>query len=503
MTKEEKTRIIIKSMHNFNYFVQNIFSKSFEKFKSGDYIIGIAEWMQANPWFMRVSARDHFKSTSLYADFMWHLLKNFSSNKEYHYFSYQDSMAGYHIGKIKDFIKNNPFYESCHDLKTSAESVISYSWDYSISGDKSRMHKTTMHAHGLMTFKRGIHCDGVYVDDPFQDPDNKLLLTKIYKINDIVKTQILDMPMDGGFCKIVGTPQTNDDFFFNNDLKAKFALRVQPAEVDTKKKIALWPQHMNWEELQARKQIRGKKVFNQEYNCMPTYSEESFFTEEDILKVTNEKLLNRSINDIIKSPERIERVGGWDLGKKRHPAHFVAFEIRYIKELNKYKAIQIHQKFMDGWNYTGKDDKNGNIQDYDPDDPNQISYVNQAIKNFQLDYVYCDNTRGELTTMEEQGKLPSGLELVIFTSKEKYAIATEFEKGVSSEGVELLNDERMRRQIICVTNDLQAIASPDGHGDAFWSIALSFKGINLRQESLGDYMDDDDYNESAIYEKSF
>ena len=61
----------------------------------------------------------------------------------------------------------------------------------------------------------------------------------------------------------------------------------------------------------------------------------------------------------------------------------------------------------------------------------------------------------------------------------------------------------MRRQIICVTNDLQAIASPDGHGDAFWSIALSFKGINLRQESLGDYMDDDDYNESAIYEKSF
>lgn len=498
MTKEEKTEIVLKSINDFQYFLFNIFSKSFPKFIGGRYINDLAEWMQGHSWFMRVSARDHFKSTSLYADFMWQLLKNFALNREYHYFSYQDSMASYHISKIKDFMKNNPFYESCADLKPTAESVIRYSWDYSMHGDKRKAHYTTMHAHGLMSFKRGIHCHGVYVDDPFQDPDNKLLLTKIYKINEIIKTQILDMPMDDGFCKIVGTPQTNDDFFFNDDLTEKFALKIQPAEVDNKKEIALWPEHMDWKELQSRKKIRGKKIFNQEYNCMPTYSEDSFFTEEDILNVTNDNLLNKSINDIITSPERIERIGGWDLGKKRHPAHMVAFEVRYIKELKIYKAIQIHQKFMDGWDYTGKEGA-----EFDPENPNQIAYMKQMIQNFKLDYFFCDNTRGELTTLEEQGKLPKELELVIFTSKEKYAIATEFEKAVTSKTVELLNSQRMRRQIICVTNDLKAIESPEGHGDSFWSIALCFKAINLRQESLDEYMDEDDYKDSNIYQKTF
>ena len=454
----------------------------------------LADWMQENEWFMRVSAKDHLKSTSLYADFMWKLLRFPFKNKEYHYFSYQDMMAGYHISKIKDLIRNNPYYTSCIDLKPTAESVIKYSWDSRISG--KGMHITTLDPHGLLSFKRGIHCDGVYVDDPLQDPDNKLILTKVEKINKIIKTQILDMPKKGGFCKIVGTPQTTTDFFFDKEMKKKFAVIVQPAEKDPVNKISLWPEHMDWQELQDRKAIRGQKIYNQEYLCSPVYSENSFFTEDEINKVINPDLLNRSIFDIIKGPEYYDTIGGWDLGKKRHPAHFSVFQVRVVN--GKRKAVQIHQAFFDNWDYAGNDD-----EQFNPDKPTQISYIKQAIKSFKIDKVFTDNTRGELTTLQERGELPGEIDLVIFTSKEKYAMATEFEKGINQEFIELQNDQRMIRQILVVTNDLQAVQTHEGHGDSFWSIAMCFKGIRVTIEDLGDYMDEEDMGKSKIYNKKF
>jgi hypothetical protein len=349
----------------------------------------------------------------------------------------------------------------------------------------------------LLSFKRGIHCDGVYVDDPFQDPDNAMILTKIEKINKVIKTQILDMPKKFGFCKIVGTPQTTADFFFDREMKKKFKLLVQPAEKDPVNKIALWPEHMNWEELQERKNIRGAKIYNQEYLCSPVYSENSFFKEEEINKVVNANLSNLSIFDIIKGPENYDTIGGWDLGKKRHPAHFAVFQVRVIN--GKKKAIQIHQKFFDAWDYAGNDD-----EQFNPEKPTQISYIKQAITNFKIDKVYCDNTRGELTTLEERRELPPQLELVTFTSKEKYSMATEFGKAVNQEFLELQNDQRMIRQILQVTNDLQAVETPEGHGDSFWSIALCFKKLRVNIAALNDFIDKaSDQDSSDIYQKKF
>lgn len=480
---------------DFKYFVNNIFALSFEKFIDGEFIDEVSDWMQDNEWSMRVSARDHFKSTSLYADFMWRLFKHAFENKEFHYFSYQDNMAGYHIGKIKRLIFDNPYFSQCVDMKPTAESVIKYSWDY--NSYKKTYTTITLEPHGLLSFKRGIHCDGVYVDDPFQDPDNAMILTKIDKINRIIKTQILDMPKRGGFCKIAGTPQTTADFFFDPEMKKKFALIVQPAEKDPVNKIALWPEHMDWEELQIRKATRGAKIYNQEYLCSPVYSENSFFTEEELNKVVNKNLHNLSIFDKIEGPEYFDTIGGWDLGKKRHPAHFTVFQVKMVD--GKKKAIQIHQVFFDNWDYAGNDD-----QEFNADKPTQISYITQAIKAFRIDKVYCDNTRGELTTLQEKAELPPELELVTFTSKEKYSMATEFEKGVGQEYIELINDQRMLRQILQVTNDLQAVETHEGHGDSFWSIALCFKGIKIAVPSLSDFSDQiDNQNTSDIYQKTF
>lgn len=487
---EQITQTLTLARKNFKIFVREIFSKSFPLFIDGKFIDELCDWMGPLNWLMRVSAKDHFKSTSLYADFMWQLLKRPFDNNEYHYFSYQDSMAAYHVYKIKDLIKNNPYYHDCRDYKVTAEGVIKYSWD---SGKTF----TTLDPHGLLTFKRGIHCNGVYVDDPFQDPENKLILTKVYKINSIIKTQILDMPLKGGFCKIVGTPQTNIDFFFDKDMQTKFTTIIQPAEKDPKNKIALWPEHMSWKELQQRKIIRGNKIYNQEYLCSPVYSENSFFTEDEIMKVVNPELQNLSIFDIIKGPENYETIGGWDLGKKRHPAHFSVFQIKIIN--GKKKAIQIHQAFFDQWDYAGNDD-----EQFNPDNPTQLSYIKQAIKNFRIDKVYADNTRGELTTLEERKELPPEIMLETFTSKDKYAMGTDFEKSVNQEYIELQNDGRMIRQILVVTNDLQAVETPEGHGDSFWSIGLAHKGIKIIFAEIGEFTPEEiGLDDSNIYKRQF
>ncbi|KKR62537.1 MAG: Replicative DNA helicase [Candidatus Woesebacteria bacterium GW2011_GWA1_40_45] len=107
-------------------------------------------------------------------------------NIEAQYFSFSQDLAGYHISKIKLAISANQYFRHIRDRKPTAESVIKYSWD-----DKTFY---SLEPHGLIQFKRGIHADYVYVDDPFQDPENQLNPTIIKKINEIFKSNILDMP---------------------------------------------------------------------------------------------------------------------------------------------------------------------------------------------------------------------------------------------------------------------------------------------------------------------
>lgn len=45
----------------------------------------------------------------------------------------------------------------------------------------------------------------------------------------------------------------------------------------------------------------------------------------------------------------------------------------------------------------------------------------------------------------------------------------------------MLNDDRQKEQILAVDNNLNAMESPDGHGDSFWSNALAL-GREKRKE---------------------
>lgn len=442
----------------FPIFVEHIFSQSVDVFKAGkfvcgDFVLDIAGWLGGNSKTLRVSAKDHFKSMSFYAHIMWKILRlhRLKMNREINYFSYKENMAGYHLAKIKLAIAGNPYFSEIIDMNPQAKSLLDYSWD-----GKKRLRAIP---RGLIGFKRGIHCNDVYVDDPFQDPDNKMVPTKILLINRVMKTQILDMFQDE--CHIAGTAQTNHDFFFDEDFVSRFSRRILPAVVDEAKKIALWPEWMNFEELMAKKRERGEKVFNQEYLCSPVYSENAFVDSKTRLySVVNPSLPNYSIEQWEKEIDRriakkeeleFDRVGGWDLGKKGHPAHYAVFEKRGKKR------VQIHSKWFDRVDYTA-----------------QLEYIKAHNEAFGVYRQYYDATRGELEMLSESGELGGEFEGVHFTFKGKHKMAGAFDRAITAKEVELLNEPRQLNQILVVSNDLQAPETPEGHGDSFWSIAMTF-----------------------------
>lgn len=472
----EVTENIAKARKSFRNFVYLIFSQSFDQFYGGDYIDEVCRFYEFNKDTARISARDHFKSTGLYAVIM-HDIFFWEGDLEMHYFSFQEGMAGYHIGKLKNLIARNPYFVDIIDLKPKSESTMLYNRDG---------YRFSLEPHGMLAFKRGIHAERIYVDDPFQDPENKLVPTVIKKINDVFVTQILDMPKKGGRLHVVGTPQTNHDFFFQKNVMQNFSIMIKPAVVSYKKRQALWPEHMDFDTLMQKKAERGPKIFNQEFMCSPVYSENSYFTEKQIDNVTDESLPNLTLNDTLTG--RYDVVAGHDIGKKAHPAHFVVYEII------EGKPYQRHSKWMDGWDYSRGKNPDGSIKEFDPNHPSQIEYINACIEAFQIDTVFYDDTRGEFEALSEQGALPKQMEPIKLTAKEKFSLAANMERFITSRNIALIDDPRQAEQITMVTNDLQAVETPQGHGDSFWSNALALRGISMLAGHLKQFYDNEGFD---------
>lgn len=454
---------IARAIVDYRFFIYEVFAKSFDNFIGGRYIDYLAYLYGNFPWLFRVGARDHFKSTGMYAKFMHSLLCDAYTGSENHYFSYSESMSKYHIGKIKDFIKVNPYYDTLRDLKPTAEGIIAYKWDDAPPDNPP----ITLEPHGLLTFKRGIHCKRIFIDDPLRDPENKLNPTVIEKVNRVFFTELLDMVMKGGEAYGVGTPQTWQDFFFDPKIKQKFKVVILPAIIDEAQQKTLWPEWMDYNELAQRRDMRGVKIFNQEFQCKPVYSENSYFEERQIFHIINSDLINLPYDvepdaEIKKLLEVCDVYGGLDIGKKAHPSHFAVW-----LKLGPDKWRQLHSKFMDGWDYA-----------------KQLEYCKKAIQIFRINRLRYDNTRGEFEGFKEQGELPYQMEPIVFSTKTKNGMAANLQKlvnktkindkgEVEDRALEMIDDIRQINQILAVDNDLQAIATPDGHGDSFWSNALA------------------------------
>ena len=315
----------------------------------------------------------------------------------------------------------------------------------------------TLDPKSLLSFKRGIHPDWLAVDDPFQDPDNKLEPTSVLKINDVFKKQILDMPKVGGELHVVGTPQTPQDFFFDTTVMRRFSVVVQPAIISEAERIARWPEYMPFEELLERREERGAKVFNQEYICN---TEDAWLEEVDVLAAVNQELPNRSV--FTKHTNLTGDISaGFDIGKKRNPSHLAIYETK------EGTSTQLHSMWMDGWDYT-----NG-TGEYDPNHPTQFEYLLMAKESFGIDRLLYDATRGEFDAIADAGKMPPEFEPVLFTKKRMVGMASTLSDRMTQHTIQMLDDQRQQTQLLAVNNNLQAIETPQGHGDSFWSTAMA------------------------------
>ena len=111
---------------------------------------------------------------------------------------------------------------------------------------------------------------------------------------------------------------------------------------------------------------------------------------------------------------------------------------------------------MDGWEYI-----------------DQLEYIKEAMKAFNIAKLKYDNTRAEFESFVEEGRMPGGCEGVTFKASNKYQMSTDLDALVTSGKIKLLPDDRQRRQLLNVDNDLQAAETDEGHGDSFFSICLA------------------------------
>ncbi len=468
----------IRKFQDFKYFVKTSFAIAIRKagvtgidretgqtkpFVYGKFIEDTCDFIQDNSWTMRVSARDHFKSVSLYAHFLWTLFKYRDVNLDNYYFSYLSGLASEHIGNIKKIAGEIPEFTDIIDLKPRAEGVIAYSWD--------NKHMVTLDPMGMLEFKRGLHPKGVtYADDILRDPTNKLDPLVIDKINNTFKIEMLSMPH--GEFHVVGTAQTQRDFFFDDSLILqegesytenikKFRRIIQPAIISRSKQEVIFPELRSWEWLESKRKTIGNKNFDQEYMVVPAYESDSYFEREEIERVIDKDLQNLDPDSNYELTNDV--IAGYDLGKKGHPAHVSIFEV--VEDDRRYYK-QIYQVFWDKLDYI-----------------KQIERLTKLITAFKIDLVYFDATRGELDALIESGKVPDQLQPVVFSRKSKNAMATAFYQKVSRQEIGLIDDNRQTNQILAVNNNLDAIETSEGHGDSFWSIALALfeetKVINL------------------------
>ncbi len=432
--------------NDFKTFVNKFFSASFihdpQPFVGGQYVDDCCDRLDNFSKTINVSARDHFKSTRLYALVMY-LIATAPSDIEIQYFSYSIKMAEYHIRKIGSMIRRNPYFEGWEKLglitnnQVLGQSLLNYS---NING------RITITPQGLSSFNRGVHADYILIDDPLKDPDDKLAPTIITKINTAIKAEIIPMVKPTGKIHIVGTPQTNVDFFFDEGLARTFEVNIQPAIVDFGRKIVIWPEWFSFEKLMERRAEIGQHLFKQEYLAQPVYSADKFL---------NEDAVRLAVDPELKTPTKYDGemfvVAGFDIGMKRHPSHLVVF-----RKSKTGQYIQLLSHWMDGWTYL-----------------RQVSFIKRMIRKFNIDKVFYDSTRGELEALHEQEKLPREMVPVNFTHKNRVKMATKLDAVFTRGQVRLLNEQRQLNQMLVVTGSLDAIESKEGHGEAFWSNALA------------------------------
>lgn len=431
-----------KCKANFLYFFYEVFALGVRRIENvfcfGDHLEEWAYRLQEYDNTATISARYHLKTTIAIAYLAWQLYKMDSFYTEWLFLGYKEDLAAYHLKRLKRYLAAIPEYFDGYISLTNAETILHYMKDGQ---------EFICEPEGIQSFKRGRHPDGIICDDILKDPEVKLDISQLRKIEKAFTEEVMSMPKDE--LHVFGTPQDIEDLFAFLERTPSFNCKRYPAEVNSTKKIALWPECWPWERLKQKEKDIRQKAYNKEFLCSPARSEDGYFTLLEIDSLINERFKNYGYRE--KAKINGYCYGGLDIGKKRHPSH-----ISIYAENRRGKLIQIASIWLDGVDYT-----------------TQLEICKQLIDNYPIQRLYYDDTRAELEGFKERGELPPEMEGITFTHKGKFEMAAKFEKRVKAGSLVLLKDERQRRQILNVDNDLKSMETDEGHGDSFWSNALA------------------------------
>ena len=444
---ERQQRLKIGS---FWEFLRDIWSQGFdhpEYFQAwhvGVVAEDIEQCLEEGLNYVAVLPRFHFKSTILgHAFSIWRLLQA-TRDMSVLYLSYSDGMAQYHISEINKTVNRNPLLK---EMMTNRNPRADYSFRYKTNNN----HPIEIMHGGLFSFKRGMHVNGALIaDDVLRDPENPLNASQITKVEDHFLTESLFIPLKGIPVIVLGTPMMPGDLLSKLKDDDRFKARTLPALDPAPNRRVLMPELYSEDWLLQQQKARPKS-FASEFMLIPHWSTEAYFEAEDIQKCEDASLRAFPASRKYQKEDDEKLYAGFDVGKKRHPSHLVIFRVKGNK------IEQIHQSWLDGWNYS-----------------DQIEYLNDIAENFKLEKGYVDNTRGEL---EDRG-LDQAWWPMSFTLKSKNTMAQVFEEYVHSGRLHLLKDERQTQQILSVNNELKAPVTPMGHGDAFFSVAMALQAIH-------------------------
>lgn len=472
----------------FYWFIDRIYRYSFEpkeKFVTGPYIEKVAERYELNRFTIDVTGRGHFKSSRLHADIMYAMFTDDGQGFEAPYFSFSKEMAQYQVKKLKQEISYNPFFATISDMKVQAESVLGYRW-------KDSDGLMSVEPRGLLGNSRGLHSERLYVDDPLKTEDDSPGAppdpVSIRKINAAMRSDILPMLKLGGICRIVSTPQTVYDFFFDQrGFGSKFSIDITPAILDEVNKVVLWPELWSWKRLQEeRKVMNDEDKFAREYLVQPASTSRSYVKKDKLLAVSSATSLEFAPHPEL---EDHDIVGGHDIGKTRHPSYLALFDKVFVKvdEEGKdiYRFDQIFSKWMDNWEY-GR----------------QVEYLNTICEFFHVSSLRVDGTRGEFDSFEEQKKLDKAIELFSMGGfRKKSSIAACFQTLVNNGLISIVNERRTLNHILLVDGNLNSaeiLNGPErGHGDSFWGIALGVWSTEKKVPKIWSLYDDEPNSPSS------
>jgi hypothetical protein len=317
---------------------------------------------------------------------------------------------------------------------------------------------------GIYSFKRGTHVKGVVIlDDILRDPETPLSFEQIKKVTEHFKAEIINMPVEGAICIIMGTPMHPEDLLMTLEDQEGFKYIRWSAFNPVPGREVLWPEVYSAEFLERHKRISGWRSFQTEFMLVPVSETESYFTSDEIIGpggLVDPSLKCHSIEAVFRRPPEMRYVlGGADLGKKRHPSHLSIFGVEVDAE-GKPICTMLHQSWLDEMPYLV-----------------QKEYFEKAVDNFKMDALYLDDTRGEMSERD----LDPLITLISFASAQnrKRAITT-MDEMFTQKRVKLLGEPRFVSQLLAVRGDLTAPETSSGHGESFFSIALAMLALDDR-----------------------